>query len=50
MAQSPILMFIGFPQFARDELIFNTANKVSAKKLLDKSLELKEQYKLRPLK
>jgi len=50
MAQSAILMFIGFPQFVRDELILNTANKLSAKKLLDKSLKLKAQYKHRSLR
>jgi hypothetical protein len=50
MAQSAILMIIGFPQFAKDELIFNTATKVSVKKLLDKSLKLRAQYKLRSLR
>jgi len=45
MAQSAILMLIAFPHFARDEL-FNNAIKVSTKKLLDKSLKLKAQYKL----
>jgi len=49
MAQSAILMFIGFPHFARDKLILNNATKVSAKKLLDKSLNLKAQYELRSL-
>jgi hypothetical protein len=51
MAQSAILIFIGFPQYAtRGELILNTATKVSAKQLLDKSLKLKAQYKLRSLR
>jgi hypothetical protein len=50
MAQSAILVFIGFPHFATDEFIFNTANKVSAIKLLDKSLKLKAQYKLHSLR
>jgi len=50
MAQLDILMFIGFPDFARDELIFNIAAKVLVKKLLDKSLKLKVQYKPRSLR
>jgi len=50
MAQLDILMLIGFPHFARDELVFNTKAKVSVKKLLDKSLKLKVQYKHRSLR
>jgi hypothetical protein len=35
--------------FRWDELILNNATKVSAKKLLDKPLNLKAQYELRSL-